>query len=314
MVDAVIELGRQDIGTQTTRTIRVGKARGMAPLLGQHLLRINEQGLHVIPRIESLPAPPGTGVSEERVPWGLPELDEMMEGGPRAGTTTLLAGALGTGKTVACIHYIVEGARRGEKGLLVASRESPQAIIDQSRILGLDLAGAIDAGMARILHRPPTDLVVEEATWEMLEAVDQFAPRRLALDSIDDVIAAIDPRGRATGFLSALTGILRSKGVTSLMMKEVSQLVGPSLDFSDTPLALLAENLVLFRYVEFRGDLYRIVAIIKMRHAAHDHSIRQYTIGAGGIKVLQRLESAEGVLTGIARFSIEARARRGGSR
>ncbi len=314
MVDAVIEMGKHDVGTQTARTIRANKVRGRMPLLGQHSLRIDERGLTVMPRIESLARPEDVGISPERLPWGLPELDEMMHGGTHAGSTTLLAGALGTGKTLACMHYLMEGARRGEKGLFVSFREAPRMLLDQARGFGLDLEGAVNAGQVLLFHRAPADLVAEEATWEMLEEINRFAPRRLALDSIDDVTPSIPDPNRRYGYLYALTAILRSQGITSLITHEIPQVIGPELDFSGTPLAVLAENLVLFRYVEFRGALHRIVSVIKMRHTEHDHSIRQYAINGRGIEVLGKIESAEGVLTGIARLAGARRSRRGASR
>ena len=107
--------------------------------------------------------------------------------------------------------------------------------------------------------------------------------------------------------MATLVNLLRSKDITSLMTKEIPQIVGPELDFSDTPLAFLAENLVLLRFVEFRGELLRVISILKMRDTAHDYSIRQYIINDKGLKVLGRIETAEGVLTGIARLTTEMR-------
>ena len=90
-------------------------------------------------------------------------------------------------------------------------------------------------------------------------------------------------------------------------------MVGPELDFAGSPLEVLAENVILLRYVEFQGDLRRILSILKMRDTMHDHSIRQYEIGGEGIRVLSRQESAEGLLTGIARLPSERRVKRRGT-
>ncbi|MHB1416490.1 MAG: ATPase domain-containing protein [Chloroflexota bacterium] len=310
MVDAILELGMEEFGTQAIRTIRVRKARGLAPLLGQHSLRIDRRGLAVLPRLEALAAPPTGGFSTEKMPLGLPELDAMMEGGLPAGSITLLAGTLGTGKTLACLHFLAEGARRGEPGLLVGFRENPELLIAKAQSFGLDLGAAVDSGLVHISYRLPIDLVFDDVMGEVWQQVEHHAPRRLVVDSITDLQEGIVEGRHQRGLMSALSALLRAKGVTSIITKEIVQVVGPELDFSDTPLAVLAENLLLLRHVEFHGDLYRILSIIKMRDSHHDHSIRQYAIGQRGLSVLGKMETAEGLLTGIARLPAEARVKR----
>ncbi|MDA8218390.1 MAG: AAA family ATPase [Dehalococcoidales bacterium] len=310
MVDAILELGMEEFGTQAIRTVQVRKARGLAPLLGQHSLRIDKRGLAVSPRLEALAVPSTSSLNTEKMPLGLPELDAMMEGGLPAGSVTLLAGALGTGKTLTCLHFLAEGARRGEPGLLVGFRENPELLIAKAQSFGLDLRAAVDSGLMHISYRLPIDLVFDDLMGEVWQQVEHHAPRRLVIDSITDLQEGIVEGRHQRGLMSALSALLRAKNVTSIITKEIAQVVGPELDFSDTPLAVLAENLLLLRYVEFHGDLYRILSIIKMRDSRHDHSIRQYVIDQQGLNVLGKMETAEGVLTGIARLPGEARVKR----
>lgn len=313
MADGVIELGEQDIGTRTIRTVRIKKMRGMAPLLGQHTLRIDSSGLSVFPRLESVFSPGDVGTEQGRVSTGLSELDEMMFGGLPKGSVTLLSGAMGMGKTLACLQYILAGVKTGEKGLMVGFRENPRQLFDKARSFGMDLETPVRAGQVAILSRPQADLSIDEVTWEMVSEIDRIVPQRLALDSIVELEYAMEEEKRRRGYMSCLASLLRGKGLTSLITREISKVMGPELDFSDTPLAFLAENLLLMRFVEFRSELLRVISIIKMRDSAHDHSIRQYTIGDEGIKVLTKIETAEGVLTGIARLPSEARVRRTGA-
>lgn len=311
MADGVLELGMEDNGGQTVRTVRVNKLRGLAPLLGRHSLRIDRAGITVFPRLESMYEPQDTGLSPERVGLGMPEMDRLIGGGAVRGSTTILAGALGTGKTLACLHFLMAGAAAGERGLFVGFRESPRQLIDKAGAFGLDLEGAVKDGRVTIVHRPPVDLVVDEVTWAIREYVASLAPRRIALDSIAELEQMLSEERRRRGYMAALLSLLRGKdGATSLVTKEVSQVIGPELDFSDTPLAVLVENLLLLRYVEFRGELFRVVSVLKMRDSDFDPAIRQYTIGANGLQVLDRLETAEGVLTGIARLPGELRVKR----
>lgn len=310
MSDGILELDRQDLGSRTIRTVRSAKMRGLTNLLGQHSMRIDRQGIALFPRIESIYKPADIGIGRERFSLGLPELDVMMQGGPPERSITLLAGALGTGKTLSCLQYLMTGVQRGEKGLFVTFRENIRQLFDKARAFDMDLEKAIHDGLVSILHRPPVDLDIDQVTWDIWREVQRFAPRRLALDSIADLESIMFEPQRHRGYMVALSGLLRNQGVTALMTKEVAQVVGPELDFSDTPLAVLSENLLLYRYVEFRGELFLILSIIKMRDSAHDHSIRQYVITQNGIKVLSSMETAEGVLTGIARLPSEMRVKR----
>lgn len=312
VADGIIELALVNVGTQTMRTIRVAKMRGQAPLLGQHSMDIDQHGVTVFPRVESLVTPFDIGLSAERVPLGLEELDAMMNGGPLKGSTTVLAGALGTGKTLTCLQWVAEGGRRGEKSLFVGFRESPAQLADKASVFGLDLRRLVNGGVAEVLHIPQVDLVPDEVTWQIVSRLDRMKPQRLAMDSITELEHAMVDERRRRGFMFALARIMRQRRVTALVTKEVAQVVGPELDFSETPLAMLAENLILMRYVEFRGELYRVLSVLKMRDSEHDHSIRQYEITERGIKVLSRIESGEGVLTGIARLPSEVRVKRGG--
>lgn len=307
MADGIVELDIQNLGTRTVRTIRASKMRGLAPLLGQHSLRIDGNGLTVFPRLESVFEFRDVGLKRGRVPMGLPELDAMMRGGFPQESVTLLVGSMGAGKTLACLQYLVEGTRRGEKGLFIGFRESPRQLIDKARAFGMDLETPIKDGLVTILFHPQADLVADEVTWEIRHEIERLAPKRVALDSVVELeFAIVDPQ-RRRGYLAVLAGMLRGAGVTSFITKETAQWIGAERDFSDTPLAFVAENLILLRYIEFRGELVGIISIVKMRDTDFDRSIRQFTIADTGFKVLGKMESAEGVLTGIARLPSEAR-------
>ncbi len=309
MADGIIRLAMVDVGSRTFRRIRVRKLRGRSPLLGEHGLRINHAGMAVYPRIESVFRSVDIGISPERVTTGMPELDALMSGGSRRGSLTLLAGAMGTGKTLASLQFIAEGARRGEKALFVGFRETEQQIMDKAAYFGFDLKALVADGRVTIFRRAPVDVDLDRIAWEVLQEVERVAPRRLVIDSISEFEAAFMPGRPQSGFFAALAGDLRGRAITSLIVKETPQIVGPELDFSGTPLTVLSENLILFRWVEFRSELYRILSILKMRDSAYDASIRQYVITDRGIHVLQKVETAEGLLTGIARLPVEARRR-----
>jgi circadian clock protein KaiC len=238
---------------------------------------------------------------------GLPELDRMMGGGPRASSITLIAGALGTGKTLAGLHFLMAGARRGEAGLFVGFREPPRQLVDKARGFNLDLEGALASGLVNIIHRAPVDLVADEITWEIRRELGRRKLARLVVDNFSELERVTTLGPQSHGFFSALASMLEGQEVTSLLTREIAQFVGPELDFSDTPLAALAENLVLLRWVEYRSEMFRIISVLKMRDSPYDSSIRQYAIDEHGFRILEPLQTAEGLLTGIARLPSEAR-------
>jgi circadian clock protein KaiC len=306
LADGIIELGMEPAGAGTVRTIEPRKMRGAAPLLGRHTLRIDADGAAVFPRLEALVAGDDAGLSEKRTPVGLPELDAMMMGGLPTGSVTGLAGALGAGKTLLGLQYVMEGVRRGEKGMIAGFRETPRQLIDKARSFGLDLAEAVAKEQVVFVHRPAVDLLIDEVTDALCTEVERFRPARLMLDSYGDLATAMKPERRRS-YMAAFTGFLRSKSVTALLTLETSQLPGPQLDLTDTPVALLAQNFLLLRYLEFRGDFYRIISILKMRDSAFDASVRECDITQDGLVVRPASKSAEGVLRGIARLPYELR-------
>ena len=309
MADGIVELETKDIGPQTVRRLRVRKVRGLAPLLGEHALQIDRSGIAVYPRLEAVFRTVDVGISAERMSTGTIELNTLMSGGPRAGSITLIAGAVGTGKTLASLQFLMAGASKGEKGLFIGFRETPHQLIDKARFFNLDLEGAVRDGRVAIIQRAPVDLDIDQVTWETLQTADRLAPRRLVIDSISAIQDAMPAERSLRGFMAALAAQLHSLQVTSLIVHEIQEVIGSELDFSATPLANLAENLILLRWVEYRSEMYRILSILKMRDSAYDASIRQVVITDRGIQVLQRLETAEGLLTGIARLTAEARRR-----
>lgn len=282
MADVILELGMRSVDVQTSRCIAAKKMRGISPRLGQHTLRTDGQGVSVFPRLETLYEPEDVGLSAERLSSGLPELDAMLAGGIPAGGSTLIAGSVGTGKTLLCLQFLLEGARRGEKGLFVSLRETPRQLVDKDRALGMDLEPALRDGLITLLHHPVIEADADEITWELWREVERLAPRRLALDGVTELEWGLG-EARRRSYMAALADMLRRKGLTAVATKQIAQVVGPELDFSDTPLAVLAENLLLLRLAELRGELHR---------------------------VLTKLESAEGVPTGIARLPSEVRVKR----
>jgi circadian clock protein KaiC len=300
--DVILALRREHRAGRKRRLLEVVKARGASPLEGVHPFIISQDGLTVFPRFESTVLATEPEWAPGRCAFGVERLDAMLGGGLNVGTTTLAAGSPGMGKTLLGLHFAAEGARVGEPLLFLGFMESAAQLREQARTFGLDLAAAEAAGQVRLRVLPPHDLEADYVAGVLAEEVEQRGIRRLVIDSAAELERAIGDTDRRGGFLSALVSYLRAHQVTSYLTLDIPSLVGPALEFSDTPLSVIAENLLVMRNVEYQGQLHRVFSVLKMRFSDHERAIYEHTISSGlGINILGPAPLGEGLLTGVAR-------------
>ncbi|MCP3142527.1 ATPase domain-containing protein [Pyxidicoccus xibeiensis] len=301
-VDGIVSLSVNKRGGRRMRRVEVVKLRGRPHLSGEHLMRIDEEGVRFIPRLEARPleltdeAPP-----ERRASFGLPELDVLMGGGLPVHSTTMIAGGMGIGKTLLAAHFAVEGARHSERSLFVSFFDSPASLMNRARRIGLDMTPHVQNGLITYQFVPPGEAEADLVVDGILETVARLGVTRLVIDGLTALEESISDSDRRRTFLAALALRLRLAGVTSLFTREVPKLAGTELDFSDAPIAILGENLLLLRHVELRGRIHRILSVLKMRDSKYDNELREFEIADSGMKVLSPVRSAEGLLTGQAR-------------
>jgi circadian clock protein KaiC len=299
-MDAIVSLGLKRHGVRRLRRAEVVKLRGRAHLTGEHFLEIGSDGIRIIPRLEALtPSPAGFTPNGRRAAFGLPELDVLMGGGLPVGSTTMLSGSMGIGKTLLSAHFALEGARKGQKALFVSS-EDLSALTARAKRIGLDLEPSIAGGALRFLYVPPTEMEADVLVDQVLAEIARLGAQRLVIDGLGALEQSIADADRRHDFLAALSARLRLAGVTTVFTKEVAKVAGTELDFSDTPIAILGENLLLLRYVELRGRIHRILSVLKMRDSSYANDLREFEITDQGIRVLAALRSAKGLLTGQA--------------
>ena len=301
-VDGVVSVSMVADHVRRFRRTEVHKLRGRAHKPGAHVSMIDDGGIRVIPRLESVVRPTDCAtVPSQRMSFGLRELDALLSGGVPRNSTTLIAGSTGVGKTLLAAHFATAGAAAGERTLIYSFFEPPMNIIDRARRVGVDLQGGVEKGLVEIRYQPPLECEADTIVADILERVRTHKIERLVIDSVVGLEQTIIDKQRAASFLNALVVALRGLDVTTLMTKEVSKLVGPELDFSDTPITVATENFIFLRFVELRGRLHRILSVLKMRDSTYDGDVREFTIASEGFKVLAPLASAEGLLTGMAR-------------
>jgi circadian clock protein KaiC len=206
------------------------------------------------------------------------------------------------GKTLLALRFCAAGAQRGEPTMLVSYSEPVPRLVARAKRIGLDVQPLIDSGNLEIIYRSTVNSEGDDLVSEILERVTARGARRLAVDGVGDIEHGILEHERVRTLLTALIIALRNLEVTAVFVKEVAKIAGPDLDFSDTPISVAAENVLFLRHVELRGQLRRIISILKMRESGYDPHVREFVIGEEGIRVLEPLRG-EGLLTGIPRMT-----------
>lgn len=296
VADGIIKLHNTLWGVRHRRHIEIQKLRATHHLNGLHAMTITDDGITCYPRHEAVYRTVNYAVTTDRANIGLPELDEMLRGGLNRGTVTFLAGSPGAGKTLTALHYVMAGAGHGEPGLFVCFSESEEQLYLKADNFNLDLRGAVARGSVTLLCLAPVELEVDVFAAIVRNRVEHLGIRRLVIDSNAAVEAAILEPNRAPGFFASLINYLRERDVTSVMTQESNAFdgaIGESLG------AMLADNLLRMRTIEYQNRLYRILSILKVRQSGFDPGLREFRIEDGNIRVLPVEESGLGVMSGI---------------
>ncbi|GMT96072.1 ATPase domain-containing protein [Corallococcus caeni] len=306
-VDGIFELSLWLHGPRAVRELIAIKFRGGPSLLGRHEVEISNQGMVIHPRTEVQFAHPAAEGREDRIrmSFGIPRLDEALRGGLLSGSTTLLLGAPGTGKTLLGLHFLLQGAREGQPGVYFGFFETPPRLIEKAEGTGMgDLKKYVDEGLIEIQWQPPLEHNLDSLAEKLLERIEERKVDRLRLfiDGVSGFRSAAVYPDRMGRFFSALTHQLRMMDVTTLYSDE-TPLFSPGVDMPQPEAASTVENVILVRYVELRSQLYRLLSIMKMRESAYDSAIREFSISEEGIQVAETFESAESILTGHARMT-----------
>jgi circadian clock protein KaiC len=284
--DVILALRRERHESRHRRTLEVMKSRGARPLGGDHPFVIDDTGIALFPRFESVVTAVEPAWNPERAAFGIPKLDALLGGGLNVGTVTLVAGSPGVGKTTLGLHFAAEGARAGKPVLYLGFMESPAQLREKARSYGMDLGAAESAGQLRFMVLRGHDLEADEIAAAMVEDVERRGVRRLVIDSVAELERGVGFPGRVPGFLSALVGYLRGRDVTSCLTLDMPVVAGTQVELGATPLSVLAENLLLLRQVESPG-LHRTFAVFKMRFSGYDAATHQFSITPGqGIRIV----------------------------
>jgi circadian clock protein KaiC len=275
----------------------VPKFRGSGLLHGRHAFRITDAGITVYPRLEALFSRPSLDEEcrAEQVSIGVPPLDAMLGGGLPCGTTTLVFGPQGIGKTTLGLHVLARSSHR-EPGLLFGFYDTPARLQAKAARLGINLDRQIEAGHLEILWQPPTEDILDALGNGLIDAARRRGVRRLLIDGLPAFQEVASRPRRLARFFTALANELRVLGVTTVYTAETSHLFAADVDISTAASSTFTENLILLRYVQRRSRLHRLLSIVKVRDSEFDSSSREFHIDKGGINLADTAESAEALL------------------
>ena len=301
VADGVFWLSQVTERNSVVRKLQIIKLRGQASVPGLHTFRITGDGLQTFSRTLGLESRKARPTRRPRLSIGIPDLDAMMGGGIPQGDSLLIAGSSGTGKSAFGTHFITEGLKQGEAGIMAVFEERPEDCIRRARHLGQDLDSATRDGKLKLLYLRPLDLSVDESLQEIIDAVRDSGARRLVIDSLVGFEMALAP-GFRTDFRESLYRMMASltnTGVTVLSTVELDESFA-EFRFSQYMVSFLADDIVRLRYIDIDGALRRILTVVKMRDSSHSKDIREYEITRRGVELTgTRLDQYRALISGI---------------
>jgi circadian clock protein KaiC len=286
----VIQLNRERQGARSSRSIEILKSRGQDFESGEHSLRITGgKGLDVFRRVQApLPrdlAQPTS--STKRSVIGVEAVDTLVGGGIFDGSTTMVVGVSGVGKTVLGTQLLREGAIKQKTcGLLVSLDEHPAQIIRNAQTLGLDLHEQINAGTIQILFESPQELDIDAHYSQIVEAVKKHDIKRMVIDGMTSYSSAIGDMGVYRDFFHALVAFSKHRLMTTFFNYENPEFLGISAYMPDFPVSSIVDNLILMSLVEINSTLHRCISVVKARGCSHSFDTREFVIGPGGISLV----------------------------
>jgi len=277
------------------RRLRIAKCRGQSFRAGYHDFTITEGGIQLFPRL--IAAEHRQQFSGKLLRSGIPELDQLLGGGLAAGSSTLVIGPAGTGKSLVLLHYVKSAIDRGERAALFVFDEELGLLFARAEAMGIDLEKMRDDGHVVVEQMDAAELSPGEFSHRVQACVDRERVTTVAIDSLNGYQAAMPEEPFIVLHLHELLQFLNRRGVATFLTIAQHGTVGEMRQTIDV--TYLADTVIMLRYFEAMGRVRRAISVIKKRTGAHEDTIREFQINTSGISVGAPLKEFQGVLRGI---------------
>ena len=281
------------------RRLAILKMRGVPFRGGWHDYVIRKGGLKIFPRL--IAAEHNTEFKHEVISSGLPELDELLGGGIDRGTSSLILGPPGTGKSTVALQYAIAAAERGEVVSYYCFDENRATIVTRCEALKLPLRKHLESGRLMLRQIDPAELTPGEFAQDLQRDVEEGDARMVVVDSLNGYMNAMPEENFLNLQLHELLSYLGHKGVASILVLAQQGLVGTMN--SPVDVTYLADTVVMLRYFESEGAFKQAISVIKKRSGNHERTLREFWIAEKGVHVGPPLREFHGVLTGVPVFS-----------
>lgn len=300
LVDTVIQLKRTLHSRRIYRSIEIVKSRGQNYEQGEHTLSIADgEGLEVFRRVQAplrLALPQPSSIARRSF-IGVEAMDKLFGGGVYDGSTTMVVGLSGVGKTVLGTQILREGALKlGKRGLLVSLDEHPAQIIRNAESLGLDLGKQVESGIIHVLFESPQELNIDAHFAKIVELVEKHDIQRMVIDGMTSYSTALGELSVYRDFFHALVAFSKYRLMTTFFNYENPEFLGLSTFMPDFPVSSIVDNILLLSLVEINSSLRRCATVVKARGSKHEFDSREYVIEQGGIKLLPYTEASDQVV------------------
>ncbi|HEX7902019.1 MAG TPA: ATPase domain-containing protein [Planctomycetota bacterium] len=283
VADCILSLQKHKLAGGEQRFLRVEKMRGSAFVPGLHAFSIAADGLEVFPRLLTPPAFTGYAGSAERLNTGVEGLDVLVEEGILRGSTTVLAGPTGSGKTMLGLQFLNQGLRAGEAGLLVGFQENPVQLLRVMKGMGWDPNDPTRGGLFEFLYRSPVEMQLDEVALRILERVRTGKVKRVVIDALGDLKRRSVEPGRFADYVYALTQWFALNGVTCLMAYELRELF-EFHSITGEEVSNMADNILLLRFTP-GATMERTLRVVKTRGSGHDQREHRLLLSKMGVAV-----------------------------
>lgn len=281
------------------RRMQVQKLRGVDFVAGYHDLNIRKGGLDVFPRlIASEHHAPFAGAP---TPSGVDELDALLGGGPLRGTSTLITGPAGSGKTTLALQYVNAACERGEACTLYEFDERIGTLLVRAEAMGLELGRHLESGLLKIVQSDPAEVSPGEFAWNLLREIEDRNVRLVVFDSLSGYLAAMPQEQHLVLQMHELLSYLNQQGVVTLLINPQSGLLG-TMATGGLNISYVADGVILLRFFEADGRIRKAISVIKNRGGPHEDTIRELRIDQRGVRVGEPLVRFRGVLTGTPEY------------